>query len=187
MTAIYRKRENLFRSGETEWRAEDDALVRRESDGGETRLNWAEVTALRLRFNPTMAKRWLHEFTVASPRMRMVIDNSHFVAVSEFEDRSADYTPFVRTALSRIEALSPGARIEIGARRFAYWSTIAFAAGAMAMLAAVLFMLPLPAPPPLAIVVKLAIIGYLLSMLPRWLRTNRPRPGDFSSASAELP
>jgi hypothetical protein len=187
MIAIYRKRDTLFDKGETEWRVEDDALVRKTPDGTETRYPWAEVVAVRVRANPTMAKSWLHQTTIATTHTRFAIDNSHFVGLSEFEDRSADYSPFVRAALDRIAENAPAARVEIGAAQVSFWLQVLFMSASFVMLALVFFYIPLPAPLPLAVIVKLGVIVYLMTLLPRWLRGSRPRHGDFKCAAEDLP
>ncbi|HWA88921.1 MAG TPA: hypothetical protein VG889_02725 [Rhizomicrobium sp.] len=183
----YRKRENLFTNGESEYRIDDDALVRRAPDGSEQRIAWRDVKALRVRFFPTMAKPWLHEFRVEAAGATMTIDNGHFAGVADFEDRSASYTPFVRAALARVQAQAPKAQVRIGSRPLAFWATMSFVALAFAMLAAVVIVLPLPAPFPLAAIAKLAVIAYGLYLLPRWVRRNWPRGASFDSAAAELP
>jgi hypothetical protein len=58
MTAVYRKRENLFENDE--WRIEDDAHLHYARGGAQTRLNWADVRSVRLRFSPSTAKPRLH-------------------------------------------------------------------------------------------------------------------------------
>src|SRR5882762_5848626 len=135
MTAIYRKRENIFVNGESEWRARDDALVRRAPDGSENGIAWRDVMALRLRSYPTMAKPRLHQFVVSTAASEMTIDNSHFLGAGQFEDRSATYTPFVRAALERVAALSPNCRVAIGAPALSFWASLSFAAIGLIMLA----------------------------------------------------
>jgi len=187
MIAIYRKRDNIFDKGETEWRVEDDALVRKSADGIETRFPWNDVVAVHVRANPTMAKRWLHQCIIATHHAQLTIDNSHFVAVSDFEDRSASYSPFMRAALERIAAQAPGTRFEIGAAPTWFWLQVLFMGAGLAALAAVLIYIPLPAPLPLAVIVKLGIIAYMFTLLPRWFRGSWPRHGDVKSAAASLP
>lgn len=187
MTAIYRKRGNVFESGETEWRAEDDALVRKDAAGGEARFRWADVVAIRLHRNLTMSKRWLHQCTIATRDARITIDNAHFLRVGDFEDRSAAYSPFVRAALERIATLAPNARVEIGSTPAQFWPQVLFMSAGLAALAAVLIYIPLPASLPVVVAVKLAIVVYMLTLLPRWLRGSWPRHGDLKTAAAELP
>lgn len=187
MTIAYRKRENIFTKGETEWRIEDDALVRRAPDGSERRIAWRDVTALRIRFYPTLAKPWLHQYRVEARHASMTIDNGHFAGLADFEDRSASYSPFVRAALERIRECAPGAQVHVGSRPLAFWASMAFVTLALALLAVVVIALPLPAPLPVAAIAKLAVIVYGIVMMPRWIRRNWPRKGDLASAAKELP
>jgi hypothetical protein len=187
MTIAYRKRDNLFTSGETEWRVEDDALVRRASDGSERRIAWKDVTRARVRFYPTIAKPWLHQFRVEGCNASVTVDNGHFAGLADFEDRSESYSPFVRAALAHIGAQAPGAQIDVGSRPLTFWATMVFVAVSLGLLAAVLILLPLPAAPPFAAIVKLAVLAYGALMLPRWIRHNWPRRGDIAAAERELP
>lgn len=187
MTVAYRKRENIFTKGETEWRIEDEALVRRAPDGSEQRIAWRDVTALRIRFYPTIAKPWLHQFRIESRNAGMTIDNGHFAGLADFEDRSASYSPFVRAALDRIRERAPNAQVHVGSRPLAFWASMAFVALGLALLAVVVIALPFPAPLPVAAVAKLGIIVYGIVMMLRWIRRNWPRNGDLASAAKELP
>lgn len=186
MTISYCKRENMFEKGESAWRVEDDALVCVKPDGGTLRHVWREVTALRVRFRPTTAKPWLHEFTLETARGSVTVDNGHFAGLGNFEDRSASYTPFVRAAIGRVRTLAPQAQVQIGSPPVRYWTQLGFAAVSL-FFVAVLILIFAPALWPLAVLVKLGVIAYGLLLLPKWIRRNRPRPGDFDTALAELP
>jgi len=187
MPAVYRKRENLFEKGEREWRVENDALVCRMPDGTERRVPWTEIKALQLRYYPTMAKPWLHQITIQTPRTRVTIDNGHFAGVADFEDRTASYAPFLRATLTQIQAQAPGVRVHFGSQSGPFWAQLAFVSLSLIVLAAVLLLLPLPAPFPVVVIVKLGVILYGLAMLPRWIRKNLPRDGDLKSAFDQIP
>jgi len=187
MTVVYRKRENFFEKGEREWRVEDDALVRRGADGIEARWNWRDARAVRLRWFPSYAKPWLHQFRVETAAAKVTIDNGHFQGIASFEERSATYTPFVRAALERIRTLSPNVQVHIGSTPLAFWATMALVAVSFAGLAAVLILLPLPAPFPVVVMAKLGVIAYGLFLLPRWIAKNRPQHSDLAHAADDLP
>jgi hypothetical protein len=186
-TIIYRRRESVFKSGETEWRADDDGLTRREPDGTETSLKWADVRFVRLRYNPTPPKPWLHMSRIVSTNTLMVLDNGHYRGVGDFDDRSRDYSALMRKALVRIAVAAPNAQIATGSDMQAYVAQIAVLAVALAAVAAVLLLLPLPLPLPLAVPVKLLVIVTGLPLLWRWFRTNRPRRLSAAEAIASLP
>lgn len=187
MTTTYRKRENFFEKSEREWRVEDEALVRRDIDGTESRWAWTDMRAVRLRWFPTYAKPWLHQFRIETAASKATIDNGHFQGIGQFEDRSASYGPFVRAALERIRALSPSAQVHIGSTTLAFWATMIFVALSFAGLAVVLILLPFPAYNPVVLIAKLAIIAYGLMLLPRWVSKNRPRRSDLAHAADDLP
>lgn len=187
MTSVYRKRENFLLKGESEGRIEPDALVWLRPDGTVQSLRWAEVRSIRLRSNPAMGKRWRHQTRIDTAASSIAIDNGHFAGISDFEDRSRDYSPFVRAALERIQACAPQASVEIGSPPLVFFGLMAFAIAGLAALVFVLIALPLPAPFPLVVIAKLGIVAYLLTMMPRWIRTNWPRKGDFKSAAGALP
>lgn len=187
MTIVYRKRENIFLNGESEGRVEPDTLQWFRPDGTMQSLRWADVTSVRLRANPTMSKRWLHETVIEAPTARIRVDNSHFAGVSDFEDRSKEYSPFVRAALERVQALAPRARVQLGSSVASFAGLMAFVVVSFIALVAVLLLLPLPAPFPFVVVVKLGLIVYMLTLLPRWIKGNWPRTSDPASAANALP
>lgn len=187
MIAIYRKRNSLFQRGDTQWRVEQDAFACRAPDGSETQLRWGDVRWVRLRYNPSLAKPWMHSFLVATQQTRIAVDNAHFAGINDFEDRSAEYSRLVRAALERIAALSPRAQVHLGTTPLAFVAQAAFVAIALIGLAVVLIMLPVGPEVSLQVAVKLLLILAMLPLAWRWFRKNRPRTIDLDHAADDLP
>lgn len=187
MTAIYRKRISLFKRGETEWRVEDDGLVRRNPDGSGAHLIWADVRWVRLRYNPSLAKPWMHILTVATSRGSITVNNAHFAGIGYFENRSAAYSLFVRAALERIAALSPQAQVYLGSTLLSFVAQIGLLGIALIGLTTVLIVLPLPTGAPISMIANFFIVVASLPLVWRWARKNRPRTGDFRRAVEDLP
>lgn len=184
---VYKRRESVLTSGETEWRANDEGLTRRDPDGNEVALKWSDVHFVQVRYNPTSLKRWLHMTRIVSTNALMVLDNSHFVGFGDFEDRSATYTPLMRKALERIAVAAPNADIRVGSDSTAYVAQILLILVAFSALAFVILTLPVPVPLTFSISVKLLIIATGLPFLWRWIKTNRPRKKTALEAIADLP
>jgi hypothetical protein len=174
---IYRKRRNLFDPAESEWRAEDDALVARDARGVETRFFWRDLTGLRLAFAPSRRKRWRHVFVLTfRGRRKVEIDNGHFAGFADFEDRSASYVPFVRAALDKIGRARPDLPVELGARPLAYLLNTLFVIAAFAFLALAILLVPLPLGVwPATAIARLVVIALLFPAFLRWLKRARPR------------
>jgi hypothetical protein len=177
MGVAYRKRQNLFEATETEWRAEDDALIVTDASGKVIRLPWQEVAGIRLAYAPTRAKTWRYVFVLHFRNGRKIdIDNAHFAGIGNFEDRSETYVPFVRAALARIRALAPEARARAGSATMSYVLNLGFVVLSFGLLAFVLFTLPTPLDYLSgSSFIKLGIVIILVPVLFRWVVKARPR------------
>jgi hypothetical protein len=181
MTAIYRKRNNLFEKGEREWRVEYDALAQEAPDGTTQRKPWRDVAEARLRYMPVNSARWRYLFEIGfRDGTCWQVDNVHFAGISDFEDRSASYVPFVRAALERIRAEAPGARLYSGARAASYYAQAGFAIAVLLVLAAILTLVPLGGVPLLPL--RLLLVAWMIPPFIKWLRRSRPRALDLNAA-----
>jgi hypothetical protein len=172
----YSRRRNQVSGGEREWRIEDDALVMRRPGGGEKRTPWRDILGVRLYHEALRNRPWRYAFELHTRQgARIVIDNAHCIAGSQFEERSSRYTPFVRAALARIAAANPKARLLIGETQKRYFFLMLMGLLAIAALALALMVIPTPLDAtPLALPVKL---GLVLSLLPLfWVGVLRSLP-----------
>lgn len=172
----YRKRENYFEAGEDEWLVEGDVLVHKRADGTVARQKLADVREVRLRFAPTSYKTWRHVFEI---RFRTGhawhIDNGHFAGIGDFEDRSAQFVPFVRDVVALIHRLAPEARAYLGSRWLSYSLQVLMLAVAFTALAVVLVTLPIGDGIFGIVAIKLAVIAFFVPVLLKWIRRARPR------------
>src|SRR5262245_48848051 len=97
--------------------------VRRIEKGGSERFPYASIRELRLCFDPSRfdSKRYRCEIRL-SDRRKASIYSTHFVGVTEFEDRGATYAPLVSGLVAQVANANPFCRFQAGKRRFAYWA-----------------------------------------------------------------
>lgn len=176
-SATYQRRRNALSRGEREWRAEADALVTRAASGKVYRLPWRDVASMRLCAAPSRRKPWRYVFEVKSRHGRKLsVDNSHFVSLGQFEDRSDSYCSFVRTALARYGEARPNARVLIGETPTHYFVLLLVALLGLMAGAAALILLPTPLDAlPYAAPAKLLLILLMLPLFARWALKGIPR------------
>ena len=190
MPEIYRKRKNIFEKGEWEWLIQPDVLVEKSPAGIERRLPWSEVLLVRLVFSPTRSKTWRHYFQVHYRNgSSLEIDNVHFKSFGMFEDRSKDYSPFVRMALERIAEHSPQAALTLGLTPLVYAAGLIVMVSAILILAYAVWMLPLSIGSPLVTgIVKLSLVIIAAPSFCLWALRTRPRKASLQAIPQnELP
>jgi hypothetical protein len=177
MQAIsYRRRRGPVSRGEREWRVGDDALVMVSPSGGEKRTPWKDVIGVRLYREELRRRPWRYAFELHTRQGgRIVIDNAHWTGGSDYEDRSASYTPFVRAAIARIAVANPKARLLTGETQKRYFFLMLMSLLAIAALAFALLLIPTPLDATsFAAPVKLGLILLLLPLF--WLGDLRSLP-----------
>jgi hypothetical protein len=174
---IYRRRRNALSRSEREWRVEDDALVTRGGKGGERRYAWRDFVSVRLCQEPAQHRPWRYVFELQPKHQRkIVLDNAHFVARGEYEDRSASYAPFVRAAAAQLAAVNPKAQALIGETPKRYFFLLLAALLGLGGLAFALVTIRTPLDTvPYAALIKFAIILLMLPIFWRWVLGAMPR------------
>lgn len=173
----YSRRRSAIARVEREWRVEPDALISIGARGARQRTEWRDVVSVRLCMAPTRFKPWRYIFDLQLRNGRKLsIDNTHYAGAGDFEDRSEDYSTFVRAALARIAEANPKARALIGETPKRYFfllltALIGFGAVAFALIA---FPTPLDSLP-YAPMLKLAVLLLMLPIFGRWVLGAMPR------------
>lgn len=175
--ACYSKRRSVLSRGERLWRVDDEALFTRGPSGREKRYPWRDMVSVRLCCEPKRGRPWRHVLELQPKHQRRIaIDNAHLVSPGVFEDRSAMYTPFVRSALARLAEVKPGMRALIGETPRRYFFLLVIGLAVLGALAYGLALTPTPldrwAYAPLA---KLALIALLVAAFWRWVVGVMPR------------
>lgn len=179
MTITYSKRENAFEKGQHVWSVEDDCLIWTRPSGDSLTLLWKDVGAVRAAFTPSRLKRWRHVFELTTRKgSRLLIDNGHFRAIGDFEDRSASFIPFVLACLDRVIAHAPDAKASVGESPGGYMAQLAFAGSMLALMTYVLIVLPTPLG--WLIIVKLLLIAAMIPLAIRWAIRSRPRKAPLT-------
>jgi hypothetical protein len=175
-TITYRRRRGRVSRGEREWRVGDDALVMASPSGGEKRTPWKDVIGVRLYHEQMRNRPWRYAFELHTKQgARIIIDNAHWIAGNDYEDRSATYSSFVRAAIARIATANPKARLLTGETQKRYFFLMLVSLLAIAALACALLLIPTPLDStPYAAPVKLGAILLLLPVF--WFGVLRSMP-----------
>jgi hypothetical protein len=176
----YRRRASIQEKGETVWRAFPDRLEYHDA-GGALRgvVPFDRVTRVRLAFAPgrLQQKRFLME--LSGTRSQFNLSNMHFKGIAQFEDRTDTFFPLVRAVVAGVHAANPNASFRAGEKPAYYVFLLAFVLVVYALLALVLFTLPVvPGNFTLSILIKLGIILVSLPLLLSWGIHARPRRFD---------
>ncbi|HVY89284.1 MAG TPA: hypothetical protein VG942_10480 [Hyphomonadaceae bacterium] len=181
----YSTRRNMFEKGQTEWRLDGDTFIVRDHKGQETRESLANVTTVRLAFTPTQYQEWRHVMVLGfKDGKKKTVENSNFVGVGSFENRSATYTPFVMAVVDKVKQLSPKAVARTGAGPIFYWTTISILSVAFLMAAVILAIAPMEDISG-SVFIKLGILAVTLPVLILWARKSYPRSAELADLSAE--
>jgi hypothetical protein len=174
---IYVRRRGALSRGEREWRVEDDALVTRGSTGAERRYAWKDIVSVRLCHEPAAQRPWRYVFELQPKHQRkIVIDNAHFVARREYEERSHDYAAIVRAATARLAVANPKTHALIGETPKRYFFLLLLALIGLGALAFVLATVRTPLDAlPYASLIKFAVIALMLPVFWRWVIKAMPR------------
>jgi len=176
----YRRRASIQEKGETVWRAFPDRLEYHDA-GGALRgvVPFDRVTRVRLAFAPgrLQQKRFLME--LSGTRSQFNLSNMHFKGIAQFEDRTDTFFPLVRAVVAGVHAANPNAAFRAGEKPAYYVFLLAFVLVVYALLALVLFTLPVvPGNFTISILIKLGIILVSLPLLLSWGIHARPRRFD---------
>lgn len=177
MPDIFRRRKNTFEKGEWEWRLGPDVLTEISPAGTERRLPWSDVLRVRLVFSPTRSKTWRHYFQLHyRSGAALEIDNVHCLGLGNFEDRSKDYSPFVKSALRLIAENAPQAEVTLGLTPLTYSAGLIVMLSALGILTYAVMRLPLSLGSwPLTVMAKLTIILIAAPSFCLWAFRTRPR------------
>lgn len=170
----YAKRESGLEARDHRWTVGAQSLVWEQPSGETLTLLWRDMTDMRITFAPTRWKPWrrLLELRARHGR-RLVIDNSHYRGLGDFEDRSATFRLFVLDCIDQVARAAPTARGWIGSPPGSYVARLMFALMATAVL--ILVMIALPTPLGLLVALKLLLILASLPMVILWAIRARPR------------
>lgn len=176
MNELYRQHRNLFENKEWEWIVEDNALLERSPAGHERRLPWADVVHIQIAFAPTRYKAWRHASKIVWSNGAVVqIDNACFKSFGEFENRSTEYTRFIKAAIRQIAQYSPYINVHLGSSWVGYIFGLLVAGIPLTFLVIVFFMLPLPMVAwPATALVKVGLIALMAPSFLTWIVRSRP-------------
>ncbi|HRK64153.1 MAG TPA: hypothetical protein PLN53_07130 [Terricaulis sp.] len=174
---IYRRRHNALSRGEREWRVEEGHLASIGASGHVRRWAWKDFVSVRLCHEPTRFKPWRYTFEAQFKNgQKVFIDNGHYIGPGRFEERSTDFTPFVRALLTNLHGANPKLRALIGETQKRYFFLMLGALLGLCVLAYVLVAVPTPLDAlPYAGAIKLVLILAMLPVFWRWVARAMPR------------
>jgi hypothetical protein len=167
----YRARQNAF-GQERLWRVGSGGLF---WQGGEKagHFPFSEIVSIRLSFTPTRFDFARYRCVVKRFNgWQETIVSTSYAGIGSFEDRSTSYAGFVRRLVEEASRANPAIRFEAGESSLKYWGSIALMIGAFALLAVVILSIGFNST--WFIIVKLAVIAFLLPICLRWIAKNRP-------------
>lgn len=126
--------------------------------------------------------RYQCRVTAASGLSETIV-STHFAGVARFEDRSDAYRPFVRALIRQVAAANPACQFVAGVSPLKYIFNAMFLLVSFALLFLVLLTIGIPLH--WLIITKLTVIAFLLPLVLRWLKQNRPRRFSPESIPAD--
>jgi hypothetical protein len=173
----YRQRTSAFEKGEVLWQAYADRLEKHGPDGAlQLTIPYERVRRVRIAWAPSRGQpgRLLMELTGSVSSV--TISNMHYADFANFEDRAETFYPMLWLVALGVRRANPAAEFRAGERAELYWPLVCFAFGALAMLAALLFSLPIGGGNITACaVIKIGLIVIALPVLLGWAWKSRPR------------
>lgn len=172
-----RQRISAFEKGEVLWQAYPDRLEKHGPDGAlQLTIPYERVRRVRIAWAPSRGQpgRLLMELTGSVSSV--TISNMHYAGFANFEDRAETFYPMLWLVALGVRRANPAAEFRAGERAELYWPLVCFAFGALAMLAALLFSLPIGVGNISAsAVIKIGLILVALPVLFGWAWKSRPR------------
>lgn len=180
----------MFEKADWVWSLQPDVLSETSPAGIERRLPWNEAVSVRLVFSPTRFKTWRHYFQILyRSGAALEIDNVHCKGFGAFEDRSKDYSPFVKAALQKIAQHAPQAQVTLGLTPLVYAAGLIMMIGLLFVLTLAVFALPISLGSwPVTALAKLLMILIAAPALCLWAFRTRPRRVSLQTIpDSELP
>jgi hypothetical protein len=176
MPSEHRTRRSILEK-EATWRLTTDALERVAEGEGALRMPLAEISELRLSYDPTRFETSRYRCDVTSKRNgRALIVSVSYVSPANFENRAATYVPFVRAIALAVAHANPACKFVAGRPLARYLASHAFLLLALVLLVSVLYATGVPVIGVVAI--KVALIAAFVPTMIRYARANRPRVFD---------
>lgn len=184
----YRQRVSILEREETLWKAYPDRLERIAPDGTRSlTVPYEAVKRVRVAWAPSRAQPGRLLLELSGSRSRITISNMHFAGVASFEDRSEAFYPMLWMVALGVRRANPQAEFRAGERPEYYWPLLVFAFAALALLAAVLFSVPVSGGDiAFTMVIKGVLILLGIPLLLGWAWKSWPRRFDPETDIDEL-
>ena len=173
-TLAYAKRRNRFDEQDCGWWIDGEFLIASDGKGVERRVRLSDVLEVQTAPAPARFRPWRHQ-TVLGLRdsSRIVIDNAHYVGTANFEDRTAEYAPFIRELVDHVIERAPYAKARRGASYLGYVAMLVFVGVVLVLLGALIFLLPIEGVPGV-VFIKAALLLLAAPPLFAWVLKSRP-------------
>ena len=173
-TIQYAKRVSRADRQDWGWWVDGDHLVESDGRGATRRTHLGDILEVQTAAAPAKFRSWRHQ-TILGLRdsRRIEIDNAHYVGVANYEERSESYAPFVRQLVDAIVRRAPYAKARRGASYLGYVAMLAFVFVLIALMAVLLFVLPIEGVPGI-VFIKAGLIALMAPPLLAWVVKSRP-------------
>jgi hypothetical protein len=114
----YTHRLNAF-TKPTTWQLHEKGLIMTEEGGQEWKIPFKNITAVRLRFEPSRAETRRYAMRIQAGR-ELAITNINYRGVMDFEEQSEAFTAFVTAFHEALHAANPDATYRAGSTMGAY-------------------------------------------------------------------
>lgn len=152
----------------------DDGGLRCSSGESAHHMAFSDIAAVRIEWT---GSRFDHGRYTVNVKGRggasATIVSTHYAGFAQFEDRSASFTPFLRTLVRLTAQHNPACAFYAGAPLAKYIFNIAALAVGLFLFVLVAALVGVPLT--WLIIVKIIVIVSLLPLALRWLKANRPR------------
>ena len=176
----YRQRISALEKGEVLWRAYPDRLEKFGADGIlQQTIPFDRVRRVRIAWAPSRSQPGRLLMELSGSRSRVTLSNMHYAGLADFEDRSERFYPLIWMVTLGVRRANPAAEFRAGERVEFYWPLLLVSFGMLAVLASVLFALPVNAGNLAATsILKGVFILISLPLLFGWAWKSRPRSFD---------
>lgn len=156
------------------WWIDGDYLIDSDGKGVERRTHVGDILEVQTAPAPARFRPWRHQ-TVLGLRSgrRIEIDNASYVGVANYEDKSAEYAPFVRDLIGVVAAKTPYAKARRGASYLGYVAMLVFVLVLIALVGVLLFLLPIEGVPGINWI-KIGLVALMAPPLLAWVLKSRP-------------
>ncbi len=170
---------------EVTWTLRDHDLLIESGDSAASVIPLTWLNRITLRYDPTRVQtRRFRCFLQLQDGRNLILQNEHYCSLASFEDRSGSYRHLVTAICQRTAAANPACLFITGKSPISYWAQL-IGLALMFVLLAIMLVVMWTVIGWLSIM-QLIVIAFMLPIVIRWARKNRPGRFDPMNPPAIL-